>query len=524
MIIQCDQCNTKFRLDDSKVPDKGVKVRCAKCKNIFMVRKETPTEEPDLDVLLSGLGAQSAADTEVPKGEETPPPEESVEGGITTKPAEISETPPVETPAVVDEQHGGREDFGEEYFSFKPETAASEEDTSLRGEYDFGDETSPIEEETGLPEESKGMPGEFDFGEYPFEEEVKPAQPEESERPPVAETAADEFDFGTADFGPEESLQPSQGETFEAAPAGFEAEGGVVEEEKALSEKVRELMETPEPTVESPDEFDFSMAPPQEEKTEDIPETAGEKETVEWLPAEAEETGGEEFSIKEEAAITEEPPSETAKEKETVVPVAPLKPSAEEELPPLAISTRKKTSSLFPVTVTTVALLVVIAVAGFGFYVYKEGPAAFDKLGLPFLAKWIGMKSSALGSITVRNQQGAFMVNREAGEIFVVTGETLNSYKEPRASIQVKATILGPNGEALIQKTAYCGNTFSKEQLTTLPMDKIEEAMGNPFGDALANLSVPPGKSIPFTVVFSKVPKNAGEFTVEVIGSTSASQ
>ncbi len=60
MIIQCDQCNTKFKLDDAKVPDKGIKVRCAKCKHVFMVQKETSSEEPDLDFLLSGLGAPAS--------------------------------------------------------------------------------------------------------------------------------------------------------------------------------------------------------------------------------------------------------------------------------------------------------------------------------------------------------------------------------------------------------------------------------------------------------------------------------
>lgn len=42
MIIQCEKCQTKFRLDDSKVTDKGVKVRCAKCKHVFTVKKEEP--------------------------------------------------------------------------------------------------------------------------------------------------------------------------------------------------------------------------------------------------------------------------------------------------------------------------------------------------------------------------------------------------------------------------------------------------------------------------------------------------
>ncbi|MFZ2949892.1 MAG: zinc-ribbon domain-containing protein, partial [Desulfuromonadaceae bacterium] len=40
MIIQCEKCQTRFRLDDSRVTAKGVKVRCTKCKHVFTVRNE----------------------------------------------------------------------------------------------------------------------------------------------------------------------------------------------------------------------------------------------------------------------------------------------------------------------------------------------------------------------------------------------------------------------------------------------------------------------------------------------------
>lgn len=45
MVVQCNACNTKFRLDDSKVKDKAVKVRCTKCQNVFMVAPPPPSEE-----------------------------------------------------------------------------------------------------------------------------------------------------------------------------------------------------------------------------------------------------------------------------------------------------------------------------------------------------------------------------------------------------------------------------------------------------------------------------------------------
>jgi predicted Zn finger-like uncharacterized protein len=42
MIVTCASCLTKFHLDDSRIPPKGVKVRCSRCKHIFFI---TPSVE-----------------------------------------------------------------------------------------------------------------------------------------------------------------------------------------------------------------------------------------------------------------------------------------------------------------------------------------------------------------------------------------------------------------------------------------------------------------------------------------------
>lgn len=39
MIVKCDACQTRFRIPDEKVTDKGVKVRCTKCQNTFRVTR-----------------------------------------------------------------------------------------------------------------------------------------------------------------------------------------------------------------------------------------------------------------------------------------------------------------------------------------------------------------------------------------------------------------------------------------------------------------------------------------------------
>ncbi|GIW47711.1 MAG: hypothetical protein KatS3mg078_1588 [Deltaproteobacteria bacterium] len=53
MIIQCERCRRKFRIDDSRIQPPGNRVRCSKCGNVFFVEKkqEPPPEfkpEPSL--------------------------------------------------------------------------------------------------------------------------------------------------------------------------------------------------------------------------------------------------------------------------------------------------------------------------------------------------------------------------------------------------------------------------------------------------------------------------------------------
>ncbi len=49
MIIECDQCSTRYRLDDSRISPNGVKVRCTKCQNVFIVTLPPPAEEVRLE-------------------------------------------------------------------------------------------------------------------------------------------------------------------------------------------------------------------------------------------------------------------------------------------------------------------------------------------------------------------------------------------------------------------------------------------------------------------------------------------
>ena len=46
MVIVCPECSTKFRVNPERIPDSGAKVRCARCKHVFLAEKPAPAEDP----------------------------------------------------------------------------------------------------------------------------------------------------------------------------------------------------------------------------------------------------------------------------------------------------------------------------------------------------------------------------------------------------------------------------------------------------------------------------------------------
>ncbi len=44
MIVVCASCRAKFRVPDERVGPRGVKVRCSRCRHVFVVRREEPAE------------------------------------------------------------------------------------------------------------------------------------------------------------------------------------------------------------------------------------------------------------------------------------------------------------------------------------------------------------------------------------------------------------------------------------------------------------------------------------------------
>ncbi|HEY5975956.1 MAG TPA: DUF3426 domain-containing protein [Geobacteraceae bacterium] len=527
MVIQCDQCQARFKLDDEKLQRGPVKVRCSKCKHVFLVSsQDSAAAALDSAAVASSGGAAGNAEKS-----SAPPPQAAPDWSDLTAGSATEST----TDQAKDSGTGGF-DFNEFDFSDGssvagatsaaiPQQAPSlpvEERFEISG---FGDlEPSAISASAPpMTNAEKSITDALDFGDLTF-----------SDTPPIPEPKADDtaaaadfsFDFGDLGLSDDASDRgaPAQAQHQETA---FTSSAETQDGSFSLDFK-------PEPpaagTSSSDASLDFSF---------DIDNLAPATPS-QATAAGAGEAGGLDFGEIDFGDIVDTPtsPSQSAATKPAVAlneetvfagdqsPTASAMPFAAEaadELPPLAIPSRRKSRSLVPVLVVTAAVVVIVALAGFGFYVLS-GPEAFTKLGLGFVADMAGVKVQEEGVIAIRNVTGTFVQSKEAGELLVVRGEAVNNFKKPRASIQVKAFLYDKAGGVLANMTAYCGNDIAKDQLAVLPMAKINEAMNNQFGDSLANLGVQPGKAIPFVVVFSAIPKEAADFAVQVAGSTVATQ
>ena len=457
MIIQCEKCRTKFRLDDSRVKEKGVKVRCTKCKNVFRVQKEAmPLEQQSAAV----------ADAEIPFDtavfEETPAESRAVEpcafetAAFEADDLTVADGENVLTATVEPTEAGGDVDFSAFDFGEINSEPVSATPSTLSAD-DF-----MAVAETPLPR--KEIPQGLDFSDDDmFGTAVQPASEVVSD--------AITFDFEGDSFA--ESMDMSGQDTRGKSSTVF-ALGASADEPFNLGE------------IDFGDEL-TSVAVQQVN-----PDNLKQSQEILFAP----------LADTQDKTVGVETLTQPLSGDDT--------PRNHDELPPLSITSRRKQSPFFGAVVGAISLMVILIIGYLGYLGYASVSTQKES----------GAKES--GKISVKEVTAVFVENNQAGELLVISGEARNDFSKQRASLQVKVTVFDSTGQSIATKSAYGGNPLTEEQLESLPLDKIETAMANQFGDSLANMGVAPGDSIPFVVVLANLPKGAKDFVVEPVGSTVA--
>lgn len=464
MVINCPECSTKFRVATEKIPVQGAKLRCARCQHIFFVtREEEPSASPATEDTDS-FGSSEEAPAPAPESQGIDSSQEN---------AFSSEESSDESDFSFgdDSSSTGDDPFGDTDFSFD-ETSAGPEETAATDEpsdnVDFG-----FEDDTPAPisETDEDLSDAFGFD-----------APEEKDTPEIGAGVNDEFDASAFEDNP-----PADDDAFAFDESYGNVDMGEDDDDQAFS--------FGEETESS--DSDFAL-PQSEPRNEPVPE--------EPVASYSEESPAPE-------SYQDEYPSESYEQAENDV-------YAEQRLA-ARVPANKKRGPFATLILFLLVLILGISIAG-GVLYWQSGPEALQQI----VQRLTGQEVSTpvKGQIVVKELHGSFINNKSAGELLIIQGNAVNEFRESRAAIQVKGILFDKQGNQLRQKTIFCGNTISTNDLKTLPYDKLEEIMGNQFGESLVNLNVTPGQVIPFTLVFRDIPEELSEFTVEVADSNPAAQ
>ncbi len=173
-----------------------------------------------------------------------------------------------------------------------------------------------------------------------------------------------------------------------------------------------------------------------------------------------------------------------------------------------------------------IILLIVVLLAAAGYFAVTYAP----KLGLklPFVSGAGQPESKEPGNlkIDIVSVSGEFIQNQSEGYLFVISGKIKNDYTTPRGFVSVQGKIFLKGGQAakpFSEKTAFCGNELTEEQLKTLKIDQIYKHLANRSGLRRTNAHIKPGATLAFMIVFpikTDQLQKLDNYTVEVVKSS----
>lgn len=564
MIVQCEACQTRFRLADEKIKPAGTKVRCSKCKVVFTVTlpEPEPAEEAvdfgsfNMEKVTEDAPFEATTSSEsAPLG--TPDPAE--------QPAPPSEPDLDNSPEAVEQTEASDVDFSTLESGMENDAGLNEE---LADEFSFADTSQPAADDNvnqdatssdssfSLDEAQSEQPEEeaTDFG-AAFAETEEPADFDFNEE--TNSTESTELDFST-----EESAEPAEF-SFDSpaeepqeqnAPGEFSFGDDGNDNAFSFDDDEKTVSATSDEGYSEPGEFSF-----------DDESLSGESSTTEWgddssaddtsfdfeepnfdtddTPAESasssSEEGGLQFGEIDFSSDSDESEApgfgsdddfskasmELKDEPESFAPSQQSAPPSsrhhDDDEPLPAPPPPQKKSSLSRILVLLVLLLVLLGGAA-GFLFMQEGTINLNVVTqyLPFLEEYIGeAPASAPGDRIGINIEGSSYVNGQAGQMLVIQGAAVNNHPTTRSAITVKGVLLDAKGQPLLQQTVFCGNKLDDAALKTMTFAAIEEAMNNQFGDSLSNMNVAAEATIPFTIVFRNLPAGIASINVEVVDS-----
>ena len=185
----------------------------------------------------------------------------------------------------------------------------------------------------------------------------------------------------------------------------------------------------------------------------------------------------------------------------------------------LAISSyREQNASILPF-VTLFTLLVI----GFTFisvmnYAKPEAAEGVIKQ-IPLVGSAVLKNNHLKNGILIESLRSSYQTIQGNRDVFLISGVARNQNPEVVRDIQLSGVAYNDEGKEVERQTIWVGNTISPKIIRGMTTEDIPHLQNL---KPLKSFEIPPGDSIPFTIVFLKSAKAAKEFSCEVLTAGSA--
>ena len=226
-----------------------------------------------------------------------------------------------------------------------------------------------------------------------------------------------------------------------------------------------------------------------------------------------EEEEGEE---EETRLFSEKVPTGKVEETFHAEPVGEERPEVEVSKPKRMVRKERRRPSLFFI----ILVILVLFVFGF-FYLWTQSgtsPTPYSFLEYPIQKithLWQQIWGSEKEGLIVRDLNG---YDEKIGEVplFVIEGKVDNQSRLTKKHIKIKVAIFDQKKAKLAEKETICGRIIGREELKNLPGPFFKgEMVIRPKTEK--EMIAPPGKAIPFMVIFKNLSTQAKEFQVEIV-------
>ncbi|MFY9942390.1 MAG: DUF3426 domain-containing protein [Desulfobacterales bacterium] len=567
MIITCEECDTSFNLDEKFVKPSGSKVRCSQCRHVFVAYPPPVMESDETGRQSEPAGRAGDAPAEVGAGASD---SSSAEAIAASGALSFDEEPEAGADQAFEEALEAL-DLGD-LSPLDADSAADDDDIdmteieNLFQDDDWAAEKPPLADDAAATHAADPTPetpaaDEDDEDEVidlsdleemlDFEEDLDTVEPQEveltlsedfgaeGEMPAIDDGSLEEDDEDLSDLetllkedeadepaGPDaaaDDLQRAEGEGLdddEVEMLDLSELGGTLDDEDD-----RSPAEAPAAAGDEDLELqlDFESTVDEDQKTADddfelqFETEAGEKDA--GLATAAAAAGG--------LAAAADKPDELKGASETVASTArPAdRQKAHQQKPYQSVERVEKRGGSALALILLLLILLAVGVLALQRFLGVTIPYVTDLTrNIPYIGEFVqpqGQVSDPAGNLHLSTLEinSRFIENDSAGKLFIITGQVKNGYTVARSHIQVNGKIYSQGKQLVKSENVFSGNILSDLDLKNLSFDDIRSRLNNKDGLQMANVDVKPGATVPFMLVFSDLPENLEEFTIEVAGS-----